>query len=64
MVLFEWDNINNFGNSRVDAGLRVYLTPKLRVDFAVRRIGQGGFFADNSSRGPERIVQLKYSGSF
>lgn len=64
MVIFEWDNINNFGNSRVNSGLRVYLTPKLRVDFAVRRIGQGGFFADNSSRGPERIVQLKYSGSF
>jgi hypothetical protein len=64
MVLFEWDNISNFGNSRVNSGLRVYLTPKLRVDFAVRRIGQGGFFADNSSRGPERIVQLKYSGSF
>ena len=64
VLLFEWDNISNFGNSRVNSGLRVYLTPKLRVDFVVRRIGQGGFFADNSPRGPERIVQLKYSGSF
>jgi hypothetical protein len=64
MVLFEWDNINDFDSSRVNSGLRVYLTPKLRVDFAVRRIGQGGFFSDNTSRGPERIVQLKYSGSF
>jgi hypothetical protein len=36
----------------------------LNVDFAVRRIGQGGFYADGSQRGPERIVQLKYSGSF
>jgi hypothetical protein len=63
-VLFEWDNISNFGNSRVNSGLRVYLTPKFQVDFAVRRIGQGGFFADNTSRGPERIVQFKYSGNF
>ncbi|MDD5627523.1 MAG: hypothetical protein PHU21_00545 [Elusimicrobia bacterium] len=64
VVLFEWDNIGNFNDSRINSGLRVYLTPKLRVDFAVRRIGQGGWFADNTSRGPERIVQLKYSGSF
>jgi hypothetical protein len=63
-VLFEWDNISNFGNSRVNSGLRFYLTPKLQVDFAVRRIGQGGFYTDGSSRGPERIVQLKYSSSF
>lgn len=63
-VLFEWDNISNFGDSRVNSGLRIYLTPKFQVDFAVRRIGQGGFFADGSPRGPERIVQLKYSGSF
>ena len=63
-VLFEWDNISNFANSRVNSGLRVYLTPRLQADFAVRRIGQGGFFSDGTSRGPERIVQLKYSGSF
>ena len=63
-VLFEWDNISNFSDSRVNAGLRVHLTPGLNLDFAVRRIGQGGSFADGSSRGPERIVQLKYSGNF
>jgi len=63
-VLFEWDNINNFNDSRVNSGLRVHLTPNLNADFAVRRIGQGGSFADGSPRGPERIVQLKYSGSF
>jgi hypothetical protein len=63
-VLFEWDNISNFGNSRVNAGLRVYLTSKLQADFAVRRIGQGGSFADGTSRGPERVVEFKYSSSF
>ena len=63
-VFFEWDNINDFNDSRVNSGLRVYLTPKLRADFAVRRIGQGGVFSDNTSRGPERVVQLKYTGSF
>lgn len=64
MVVLEWDNISDFDNSRLNSGLRVYLTPRLRADFAVRRIGQGGWFADGTSRGPERIVQLKYSGSF
>ena len=64
VLLFEWDNINNFDDSRVNAGLRVYLVPNLSVDFAVRRIGQGGFYDDGSPRGPERVVQFKYSGSF
>jgi hypothetical protein len=63
-ILLEWDNLSNFGNSRINSGLRVFLTPKLQADFAVRRIGQGGFFADGSPRGPERVVQLKYSSSF
>jgi len=63
-VLCEWDNISNFGNSRVNSGLRVHLTPNLHVDFAVRAIGQGGWFTDGDPRGPERIVQLKYSGNF
>jgi len=63
-VLFEWDNINNFGDSRVNSGLRVHLTSNLHVDFAVRAIGQGGWFADGEPRGPERVVQLKYSGNF
>lgn len=63
-LLWEWDNINDFRDSRVNSGLRVYITPRLHLDFAVRGIGQGGRFADGSSRGPERIVQLRYSGNF
>ena len=49
---------------RTDAGLRVHLTPALHIDFAVRGIGQGGSYADGSARGPERIVQMKYTGNF
>lgn len=63
-VMFEWDNINNFGNSRVNSGLRAYLTPNFHLDFGVRGIGQGGWFADGDRRGPERVVQLRYSGNF
>ena len=63
-LLAEWDNINNFTNSRFNAGLRGYLTPHFQVDFAVRGIGQGGTFPNGDSRGPERIVQLRYSGNF
>jgi len=63
-LLFEWDNINNFRDSRLNAGLRVYVTPRFHADFAVRGIGQGGRFTDGTSRGPERIAQLKYSGNF
>jgi hypothetical protein len=63
-ILLEWDNISNWSDSRFNAGLRAYLTPNFHVDFAVRAIGAGGFYSDGGPRGPERIVQLKYSNSF
>ncbi|MDD5655789.1 MAG: hypothetical protein PHF00_00845 [Elusimicrobia bacterium] len=63
-VLFEWDNISNFYDSRINSGLRVHLTPNFSFDFSVRDIGKGGWFADGDPRGPERVVQLKYSGNF
>lgn len=63
-VLIEWDNIANWSDSRFNAGLRAYLTPNFNVDFAVRAIGAGGLYSDGARRGPERIVQLKYSNSF
>lgn len=62
-ILLEWDNINNWSGSRFNAGLRAYLTPNFHLDFAVRAIGAGGIYGDGSSRGPERIVQIKYSNS-
>lgn len=63
-LIAEWDNINNFHDSRFNAGARAYLTPNFHVDFAVRAIGQGGMYSNGDSRGPERIVQLRYSGNF
>lgn len=63
-LLAEWDNIANFSNSRVNLGVRAYLTPNFEVDFAVRSIGAGGYYSDGQRRGPERVVQLKYSGNF
>jgi hypothetical protein len=64
-VLVEWDNtVGNVNNNRFNAGLRAYITSYLNVDFAVRSIGQGGTYFDGSNRGPERVVQIKYTGSF
>lgn len=62
--MVEWDNINNWMDSRFNAGLRGYLTPHFNIDFAVRGIGQGGRYANGDRRGPERIVQLRYSANF
>ena len=63
-ILVEWDNINNWSDSRFNMGLRAYLTQSFHVDFAVRAIGAGGLYADGAAKGPERVVQLKYSNSF
>ncbi len=63
-LLLEWDNIANWSDSRVNAGMRFFLTHNFHVDFAVRSIGAGGYYSDGSPKGPERIVQLKYSNSF
>lgn len=63
-ILVEWDNINNWNGSRVNMGLRAYLTRNFHVDFAVRAVGAAGSYADGASKGPERVVQLKYSNNF
>jgi hypothetical protein len=63
-LLAEWDNIADFSHSRVNIGVRAYLTPSFEVDFAVRSIGAGGYFSDGQRRGPERVLQLKYAGNF
>ncbi|MBI5623673.1 MAG: hypothetical protein HY924_07850 [Elusimicrobia bacterium] len=63
-LMFEWDNISDWSRSRINSGIRVYVTPGFHVDFGVRGIGQGGRFDDGSPRGPERLVQIKYSGNF
>ncbi|MFH2202558.1 MAG: hypothetical protein ABIJ96_05555 [Elusimicrobiota bacterium] len=64
MPMIEWDNINNFLDSRLNIGMRFYLIPNFHFDFALRGIGMGGKYTDGTVRGPERIVQFKYTGSF
>ena len=63
-LMLEWDNIANWADSRLNAGARFYITGGLHVDFAVRGLAQGGSFSDGSPRGPERVVQIKYSANF
>jgi hypothetical protein len=62
-LLVEWDNIHNFVDSRVNLGLRFYVTTHLEIDIAARGVGQGGYYSDGVLRGPERIVQLRYIGN-
>jgi hypothetical protein len=64
VLMAEWDNISDFDNSRVNLGLRVYVTPAAYVAFAVRGVGQGGSFPDGMTRAPDRIFQFKFTGSF
>jgi hypothetical protein len=64
LVMWEWDNISNFADSRTNMGFRTYITPSFHLDFAVRGIGQGGSFTNGVSRGAERIVNFKYTGNF
>jgi len=64
LLMTEWDNINNFVDSRVNMGIRAYITPTVSVDFAARGVGQGGHYDDGTSRGPERVVMFKYTGNF
>lgn len=63
-ILAEWDNINNWSDSRLNMGLRAHLTPNFNVDFAVRAIGAGGAYGDGAPKGPERVVQIKYTNTF
>jgi opacity protein-like surface antigen len=63
-LLLEWDNIATWSGSRFNTGLRFFVTQNFHIDCAVRAVGAGGAFSDGSPRGPERIVQLKYSSNF
>jgi hypothetical protein len=64
LVMMEWDNINSFVKSRLNAGTRFYVTPNFNIEFSLRGIGQGGRFSNGVKRGPERIAQFKYTGNF
>lgn len=63
-LLVEWDNVNDFRDSRFNAGTRVFVTPHFHIGFSVRGIGQGGHYSNGLRRGHERVIQLRYAGSF
>ncbi|MHB2026384.1 MAG: hypothetical protein ACYCPQ_07060 [Elusimicrobiota bacterium] len=64
-ALVEWDNINNLlAQSRLNAGVRFFVTPNFHLDFDVRGIGQTGRFPDGTNRGTERVIQMGYTDSF
>lgn len=63
-LMLEWDNIQRFDESRVNSGVRFYVTPFFHLDFAVRDIGLNRTFENGERQKPERIVQVKYTTSF
>ncbi|MBI3299964.1 MAG: hypothetical protein HYZ75_17505 [Elusimicrobia bacterium] len=63
-LMLEWDNIQDFFESRMNMGMRFYISPMFHADFAVRAIGQGGTYSNGVPRGPERIAQFKFTGHF
>ncbi len=52
--MVEWDNIRSIKTSRVNSGLRVYISEFFALDFAVR----------NFNNKAERILQIKYNYTF
>jgi hypothetical protein len=60
----EWDNVQSFGDSRLNLGAKVYVTPYFHFNVAVRELGGGSRFSDGTDSATERIVQLKYVGNF
>lgn len=63
-IMTEWDNVETVEESRWNAGLRVFATPFLAIDFAVREMGRAGRRVGGVKVEAERIVQMRYTGSF
>ncbi len=55
LLLAEWDNIRQFGVSRLNLGMRFFMTSYFDATFSVREIGSGM---------TERLVMLRYVGNF
>ena len=52
--MLEWDNIRTIKESRVNSGLRLYISDFFALDFAIR----------NLNNKAERILQIKYNYTF
>ncbi len=55
--LAEYDNVNNFPDARLNAGIRFFVAPAVGIDIAARDIVGAG-------RVVERVVAINYSGKF
>ncbi len=61
----EYDNLFHSDNpSRLNVGMRLYITPYFQLDAAVRELGRSGYFSNGLKRRAERIVQMRYNTSF
>jgi hypothetical protein len=56
-LMAEWDNIRVGPESRLNAGIRWWVTPSFAAEFSGRELGAPG-------RRAERIVRLMYTGGF
>lgn len=63
--MMEYDNLFHADNpSRLNIGIRLYITPYFQLDMAVRELGHSGYFSNGLKRRAERVVQMRYNTSF
>jgi len=63
--MVEYDSLFHSDDpSRLNAGIRFYVTPYFQLDMAMREIGRSGTFENGVKRKSERIVQMRYSTNF
>jgi len=55
-LMFEWDNVHNINRSRINAGVRAYVSPAVEVDFMLRDVTEKNMF--------ERALQIRYKANF
>lgn len=65
VLLAEYDRVNYLPDSRLNAGIRFFVTDDLSIDLAARDIGAGTDDADPAKdRRAERIIRVSYTGKF
>ncbi len=63
--MLEYDNMFHEDDpKRLNAGMRIYMTPYFQLDLAVREINAGEDFDNGWERKAERIIQMRYTTSF
>ncbi len=63
--ILEYDSLFHTDDpSRLNAGIRLYVTPYFQLDMGIREIGRNGKFDNGYPRKAERLVQMRYNTSF